>query len=41
MLLSLSSLLVAGCSPEAEYKPPLDAVNATQVATGSDMDHNS
>jgi hypothetical protein len=41
MLLLLSSLLVAGCSPEAEYKPPLDAVNATQVATGSELDHNS
>jgi hypothetical protein len=34
-------LLVAGCSREAEYKPPLHAVEATEVATDSGSHHNS
>jgi hypothetical protein len=34
-------LYVAGCSSEPEYKPPLDAVEATQVATSSKIDQNS
>jgi len=34
-------LLVAGCSPQAEYNPPLDAVAVTQVATGLEQDHIS
>ena len=34
-------LHVAGCSSEPEYKPPLDAVEATQVATSSEIDKNS
>ena len=34
-------LHVAGCSSEPEYKPPLDAVEAVQVATSSEIDKNS
>lgn len=34
-------LHVTGCSNEPEYKPPLDAIEAIQVATSSEMDKNS
>ena len=34
-------LHVAGCSSEPEYKPPLDAIEEIQVATGSEIDKNS
>jgi hypothetical protein len=34
-------LHVVGCSIEPEYKPPLDAVEAVQVATSSEIDKNS
>ena len=34
-------LHVAGCSSEPEYRPPLDAVEAVQVATSSEIDKNS
>jgi hypothetical protein len=34
-------LHVAGCSSEPEYKPPLDALEATQVATRSEIGQRS
>jgi MFS family permease len=33
--------LPKGCSNEPEYKPPLDAIEAVQVATSSEIDKNS
>jgi len=33
--------LPTGCSNEPEYKPPLDAIEAIQVATSSEIDKNS
>ena len=34
-------LHVTGCSSEPDYKSPLDAVEATQVATSSELDQQS
>lgn len=35
------TMLPTGCSSEPEYKPPLDAFEATKVATSSEIDQHS